>query len=190
MEHGALQLFKRVGRVLFGRHLLATNATISTVMGIAGDLVQQHYEVLSGHQSRINALRTSHMAAAGLTTGMVSHYWYVLLDRWMLGRSLRVVVLKVLYDQVVFSPINLAVYFGTVGLLEQSGLAELGRELWCKGGTIYQVEWIVWPPAQFINFYVLPLKYRVFFDNLVSFGFDVYSPYIKYKDQRAFVEST
>ncbi|XP_077503906.1 mpv17-like protein 2 isoform X1 [Amblyomma americanum] len=187
MEYGALQLFRRFGRALFGRHLVATNATISTVMGITGDLVQQHYEILCGHQADINAVRTSHMAAAGLTTGMVCHYWYVLLDRWMLGRSLRTVLLKVLYDQVVFSPICLAVYFGTVSLLERSTWAELGRELWCKGGTIYRVEWVVWPPAQFLNFYVLPLRYRVFFDNLISFGFDVYSPYIKYRDQRTHV---
>lgn len=184
MEHGALQLFRSVGRALFGRHLVLTNATISTVMGVAGDLVQQHYEILSGHQAQVSSVRTFHMGAAGLTTGMISHYWYVLLDRWMLGRSLRTVLLKVLYDQVVFSPINLTVYFGTVGILERSGWAEMRSEIWAKGCTIYKVEWFIWPPAQFLNFYVLPLRYRVFFDNLVSFGFDVYSPYVKYKDKR------
>ncbi|XP_037277165.2 mpv17-like protein 2 [Rhipicephalus microplus] len=181
MTHGSVHFFKKCTRVLFGRHLVATNATISTVMGIVGDLVQQHYEVLSGRQAAINSVRTSHMAAAGLTTGVVCHYWYVLLDRWMLGRSVRTVLLKVLYDQVVFSPINLVVYFGTVGLLERSSCAELSHELWFKGGTVYKVEWVVWPPAQFLNFYVLPLRYRVFFDNLISFGFDVYLPYVKYK---------
>ncbi|KAH8026854.1 hypothetical protein HPB51_026189 [Rhipicephalus microplus] len=70
MTHGAVHFFKKCTRVLFGRHLVATNATISTVMGIVGDLVQQHYEVLSGRQAAINSVRTSHMAAAGLTTGM------------------------------------------------------------------------------------------------------------------------
>lgn len=184
MEHGALQLFKTVGRALFGRHLLLTNATISTVMGIVGDSVQQHYEILSGHQSNVNGVRALHMGAAGFTTGMICHYWYVLLDRWMVGRSLRAVLLKVLYDQVVFSPISLTVYFGTVGLLEQSSCSELMSETWSKGCTIYKVEWIIWPPAQFLNFYVLPLRYRVFFDNLISFGFDVYTPYIKYRDHR------
>lgn len=109
---------------------------------------------------------------------------YVLFDRWMVGRSLRAVLLKVLYDQVVFSPISLTVYFGTVGLLEQSSCSELMSETWSKGCTIYKVEWIIWPPAQFLNFYVLPLRYRVFFDNLISFGFDVYTPYIKYRDHR------
>ncbi|XP_064467460.1 mpv17-like protein 2 [Ornithodoros turicata] len=184
METGALQLLKTIGRALFGRHLLLTNATFSTVMGIAGDIVQQHYEILSGHQSVLNPVRTSHMAAAGLTTGVVCHYWYALLDRWMVGRALRTVVLKVLYDQVVFSPVNLVVYFGTVAVLERSRPAALWEELCTKGGHIYRVEWVVWPPAQVFNFYVLPLRYRVFFDNLVSFGFDVYTPYVKYKDHR------
>uniref|UniRef100_A0A0K8RGJ9 Uncharacterized protein n=1 Tax=Ixodes ricinus TaxID=34613 RepID=A0A0K8RGJ9_IXORI len=187
MEHGALQLFRSVGRALFGRHLVLTNATISTVMGVAGDLVQQHYEILSGHQAQVSSVRTFHMGAAGLTTGMISSLLGMCLlgiRLGMLGRSLRTVLLKVLYDQVVFSPINLTVYFGTVGVLERSGWAEMRSEIWAKGCTIYKVEWFIWPPAQFLNFYVLPLRYRVFFDNLVSFGFDVYSPYVKYKDKR------
>lgn len=184
METGALQLLKTIGRALFGRHLLLTNATFSAVMGITGDVVQQRYEILSGHQPVLNVVRTSHMAAAGLTTGIVSHYWYVLLDRWIVGRALRTVLVKVLYDQVLFSPINLFVYFGTVAVLEHSSPAILWEELSCKGRHIYCVEWAVWPPAQLLNFYLIPLRYRVFFDNMVSFGFDVYTPYVKYKDQR------
>ncbi|GFQ81677.1 mpv17-like protein 2 [Trichonephila clavata] len=169
-----------VGNHLFRKHLLLTNATFSMAMGVAGDLVQQHYEILTDREDSWKPVRTSHMGAAGLTTGVLSHYWYIMIDIFIPGSSLRCVVKKVLYDQIVFSPVNLTVYFGTVAALEGSW-NELKAELWEKGSKIYTAEWIIWPPAQFINFYLLPLRYRVLFDNFISFGFDIYSPYIKYR---------
>lgn len=58
------------------------------------------------------------------------------------------------------------------------------EELFEKGlQNIYLAEWFIWPPAQVINFYCLPLRYRILFDNFVSLGFDIYSPYVKYKTE-------
>ena len=45
------------------------------------------------------------------------------------------------------------------------------------------VEWGIWPAAQWVNFYLLPMRYRILFDNVISFFFDIYSPYIKYKTE-------
>ena len=49
------------------------------------------------------------------------------------------------------------------------------------GSNLYAAEWLIWPPAQFINFSLLPTRYRVAFDNLVSLGFDGYTSYIKHR---------
>lgn len=43
---------------------------------------------------------------------------------------------------------------------------------------LYKAEWIVWPTAQVINFWILPLKYRVLYDNTISLGYDVYTSYV------------
>ena len=76
------------------------------------------------------------------------------------------------------------VYFSTVGLLERISWKKIKDEIIEKGlGNIWKVELVVWTPAQFINFYILPLRYRILFDNLVSLGFDIYSPYVKYKTE-------
>ena len=106
---------------LFGRkNLLITNAVISALMGAAGDAVQQNYDILTekrdkkgsingGEVSKFEFTRTAHMTAAGLTTGVVTHYWYILLDRYMgPGRMPFLILKKVLIDQIIFSPINLA----------------------------------------------------------------------------------
>ena len=197
-----------VHQVLFGRrHLLLTNLTISAGMGALGDSVVQSYERLlapedtKGHSGpevegptsteedprsepkSYQLTRTLHMTAAGLSTGFTTHYWYLGLERLLGSRRTAAVLLrKILLDQVLFSPLNLLVYFGTLGLCERTTWATVRGELLEKGlGDIYLVEWAVWPPAQLINFALLPLRYRILFDNVVSFGFDVYSPYVKYE---------
>lgn len=165
-------------------------------MGALGDAVQQHYDLICGRMSEkkdeplraaesFSWTRTLHMSAAGLTTGVVTHYWYILLDK-RLGvlRNAKTITTKILVDQILFSPINLAVYFSTIGIMERSSIARVKDELVEKGmEQIYVAEWLIWPPAQFVNFYFLPLRYRILWDNLISLGFDIYSPYVKYRTE-------
>lgn len=111
--------------IVFGRkNLLITNALISALMGAAGDAVQQNYDILTAKKCKNNKkdsiirddeaktqfefTRTFHMTAAGLTTGVVTHYWYILLDRYMgPGKMPLLIAKKVLIDQIIFSPVNL-----------------------------------------------------------------------------------
>lgn len=111
--------------------------------------------------------------------------WYIYLDKLMgRGRTQKLVLKKVLVDQIVFSPVNLLCYFTTVGLLERRSLRYIYEEFKQKGmANIYLVEWGIWPAAQWVNFYLLPMRYRILFDNVISFFFDIYSPYIKYKTE-------
>ena len=55
---------------------------------------------------------------------------------------------------------------------------ELGTQLWLS-------EWFIWPPAQFVNFYFLPTKYRVIYDNLVSLFYDWYTSHLKHNKASA-----
>lgn len=199
VPHHAARVARFVNQVLFGRsNLLLTNALISTAMGALGDAVQQHYDLICGRMTakkshedqlpvadKFNWTRTLHMSAAGLTTGVVTHYWYILLDK-RLGvlRNAKTITTKILVDQILFSPVNLAVYFSTIGVMERSSVARVRDELLEKGmEQIYVAEWLIWPPAQFVNFYFLPLRYRILWDNLISLGFDIYSPYVKYRTE-------
>lgn len=222
VRNRSVKLARFVHLVVFGsRNLLLTNALISALMGAAGDCVQQNYDIMmqsirkednkngpvldaarTDECSKYCTTRTNHMAAAGLTTGVVTHYWYILLDRYFGSkRSTVLITKKILLDQILFSPVNLfgllflcliniiiivyfisLVYFTTLGACERSSWRHIKDELMEKGfENIYIAEWLVWPPMQMINFALIPLRYRILFDNVVSFGFDIYSPYVKYK---------
>lgn len=89
------------------------------------------------------------------------------------------VVIKILLDQLVGTPITLALFFFVFGMLEGKGRDEIFDEARIKAWSLYLAEWIVFPIAQFFNFYFLPPKYRVLYTNAVSLCFDSYISYVK-----------
>lgn len=118
----------------------------------------------------------------GLTSGFLCHYWYLFLDKKIPGKSIGVVARKILYDQIFFSPICILACLVAAGLIESSNHQTILKELQDKGTKLYLAEWFVWPPAQFINFYFLPTRFRVIYDNFVSLGYDMYTSHVKHED--------
>ena len=57
---------------------------------------------------------------------------------------------------------------------------EVMEEIKSKAWRLYAAEWVIWPPAQIINFYILPTRFRVLYDNTISLGYDVYTSYVKH----------
>lgn len=116
----------------------------------------------------------------GLTSGFLCHYWYIFLDKRVPGKSLSIVARKILYDQILFSPINIVACLAVAGLLEACSRKELIEDIADKGLRLYLAEWFIWPPAQFFNFYFLPTRFRVIYDNTISLGYDMYTSHVKY----------
>ena len=133
---------------------------------------------------------------------------YQVLDRTFPGHTGRIIAKKLIADQIIFSPICLLAFFFTLCLSrkvlrnaddaiisqniakdsqnhpnlenEVKELNTLIEELRHKGILLYLSEWIIWPPAQFINFYFLPTQFRVLYDNLVSLLYDIYTSHVCY----------
>lgn len=162
------------------KYLLLTNCCISISLSSVGDILEQQYELYKKDIEAYSSKRTAHMAFSGLTVGIVCHYWYRYIDKRIPGKSLSVVLRKVLWDQVICSPIVISTFFLTLGILEASSKEQILREIKEKAMRLYIAEWTVWPPAQIINFYFLPNKYRILYDNTISLGYDVYTSKVKH----------
>ncbi|XP_049808608.1 mpv17-like protein 2 isoform X1 [Schistocerca nitens] len=171
---------RNVGHTMFNKYLLLTNVGISMCLSATGDVIQQHYEMMHNERKNVELIRTRNMSISGVTVGVVCHFTYNYLDKKLPGRSLQTVLKKVVVDQLVFSPIYLTVFFFTLAILEGSNWVTLKKEVTHKAWRLYLAEWLIWPPAQVINFYFLPTKFRVLYDNTISLGFDIYTSYIKH----------
>lgn len=174
------QKCRHISNIMFSKYLLATNIGISMSLSATGDIIQQRYEMFQEEGKKWDAIRTRNMSISGVTVGIVCHYTYNFMDNVLPGRTFKLVMKKVVLDQLIFSPIYLGVFFTTLAWVEGSNLRTLMNEVTQKGWRLYLAEWIVWPPAQVINFYFLPTKFRVLYDNIISLGFDIYTSYVKH----------
>lgn len=174
--HASHQAFSR-------KYLLYTNLFLSTSISVVGDSLEQQYEL---HQEDIEAFdgkRTAHMGFSGFTAGIICHNWYIYLDKIITGRTFGMLMKKLLLDQFICSPVVILSFFATVAIFEESPWKNFNDEVKDKFLTLYVAEWTVWPPAQLINFYFLPTKFRVIYDNTISLGYDIYTSRVKHSSR-------
>lgn len=176
-----VNVYQKAITVAFSRkYLFYTNVTLSTGISTLGDLLEQHYELHTNQLEKYDIERTGHMSLSGFSAGVISHNWYNFLDKIITGRSFGMVIKKLLLDQFICSPLIILSFFATVAIFEEHPLESFNEEVQDKFLILYKAEWIVWPPAQIINFYFLPTRYRVVYDNTISLGYDIYTSQIKH----------
>jgi protein Mpv17 len=182
----------KTAKILFKKHLFVTNIGISFGLSGLGDIFQQkreHSKASSGcstsgcsSKPMVNYSRTLHMSTSfGITSGFLCHFWYKYLDKTLPGHGIRTVVAKIAWDQILFSPVCIAACLLVAGRLENKSTEHLLSQTVQLGGRLYLAECLIWPPAQFINFYYLPTRYRVLYDNIISLVYDVYTSHVKHQ---------
>lgn len=166
------------------RFLLVTNTGITVCLGCLGDILQQNYEIICKRQDEWDHLRTSQVLLTGFIIGPVCHFWYKTLDRFLPGRNLKVVCKKILIDQIVFSPVNIGLFLVMISYLNGGSRKSTLDDLNNKGLDLLKAEWVIWPPAQLVNFLFVPSRFRVLYDNSVSLAFDSYYSYVTFSRDR------
>ncbi|XP_019878339.2 mpv17-like protein 2 [Aethina tumida] len=180
IKHTIFPKFSNLVRTAFSdKYLLYTNVAISISLSGLGDVLEQNYEILTEELETWDPKRTRMMALSGCGVGVVCHYWYRVLDRTLPGYTIRTVCKKIVVDQMIGSPLAISTFFLSCAYLEGSSMNQFVEEVKAKAWRLYAAEWMIWPPAQFINFYWLSTKYRVLFDNTISLGYDVYTSKVK-----------
>lgn len=177
----ALQPLVSTGKVLFSKkYLLYTNTTVSVTLSAAGDLLNQKYQIYKEEMTEVDKKRSRDVAVTGLFIGPFCHYWYQFLDRRFPGRTFKILTKKILVDQIFCSPVIIGLFLVVTSTLEKKSWEKVIEENKDKVLKLYAADWLIYPPAQYINFYCLPTQYRVIYDNVISFAFDVYFSKVKY----------
>ncbi|KAG8302909.1 mpv17-like protein 2 isoform X1 [Homalodisca vitripennis] len=176
------QLHDFTHKKLLGKYLFLTNTISSGILMAVGDGVQQQIEFYRNvHKSeKYDWIRTMNMAIVGLALGSAQHFFYRYIDQILPKRTFQSVCRKIFLDQIIASPCAIFIFFYGLGLLEDGNFAGAHSEMKHKFFTIYVMDWMVWPPTQYLNFAYLSAKYRVVYINFVTMLYDVFLSYVKY----------
>jgi len=145
--------------------------TAGTLSALGDIVAQQVFEKPEMH----NFARTLKMTCFGF------FYYAPLISRWMVlaeklfpGRSPASLTKKIIMDQTIISS-GLTVGFLLInevvdGRGVNSGLRKINQDF----GDMIVANWQLWTPTQLINFYFMPLHYRVIFSKVVGFFWNIY----------------
>ena len=79
------------------------------------------------------------ISASGLVLGPLQYYWYTYLDKILSTRSTKVIMKKILLDQLIGATVYNAIFIYIVTLFEGKSLKECFKELNDKFLYIYAV---------------------------------------------------
>jgi protein Mpv17 len=93
--------------------------------------------------------RTMQLGITGFTfSGPISHVWYGVLERLVTTRHYYGgLVLRMILDALLFSPVAVAGYFSWRGVLEGKSLTEIKEKLTMKWQQAVVASWSFWPAA-------------------------------------------
>ncbi|CAG5120737.1 unnamed protein product [Candidula unifasciata] len=193
MTRVVYQLYSSVqtgGKLIFSKqYLLYTNIGLSVGISAVGDVLEQSYQhSKNGSFSRASwdCTRTGKMAATGLVVAPFIHYWYQQLDVIFPGRCWKVLFKKVSLDFIICSPVCVLLFLMTTGLLDRQGWSSFKEELQKTGTTMCLTDLLVWTPLQIFNFYFLPTRYRILFDNIVSLAMDTFYSHLRFGENSSY----
>ncbi|CAD6199986.1 unnamed protein product [Caenorhabditis auriculariae] len=161
-------------------HPFRTQVVVSASIGAAGDVLAQYIT----QEPKWDKLRTARFFF--LTAGFIvpaQFVWLRFLERVKFGGPKFNPLIRVFLDQVAFSPVIGSLTLINLWLLEGYSLKE-SKEKWDQiFGTIYKNSLFVWPSVQLINFYLVPLNYRIFLIQTVALLWNAYMSISTQKSQ-------
>lgn len=154
----------------------------ASLMGL-GDVIAQTF--IDGKQlTQINPMRTLQYSVVGLVVGPTVGKWYRILEG-IYGKE--AVVKKVLTDQLIFSPVFIAILVTSLNLLQGLSWDEAVTKVQNSYFDILLTGYQIWPAVQVVNFYFIPIQYRVLLVQAVAV---VWNTYLSWKLNSTTVEAT
>ena len=175
---------------------LLTKSTTSAVIMSIGDVLCQKLEQsieYGSQQSRVainnenskpspqlDWHRTRQVAITGFTwSGPISHTWYAILEHLVTIKDKLIgLIFRMLMDAFIFSPVAVAGYFIWRTILEGGGSKDIVAKLRDSYVNALLASFRFWPCANIINFSLVPVEYRVLYNNILSLFWNGYLSHI------------
>ncbi|KAL8558247.1 hypothetical protein ACOMHN_040945 [Nucella lapillus] len=163
-------------RVLSKYPLTTMCSTTGTLMA-AGDGISQM--CIEGKSVRDYQLKRSgrFFVLGFVALGPMLRFWYLALDKMYAGTKLAPLKM-VVTDQTLGAPAILFTFVAGLGILKGESKKQIMETIRRDYIMILINNYKVWPAAQAINFFFMPLQHRVLFVNFVALGWNTYLAWV------------
>ena len=175
-----VRAFRAYGRAQNCRPYTVQLLTSITIY-ILGDLNAQ---LLFGEKDKpYDPIRTLRMVTIGGILSAPSYRWFLFLSNLFSSRFPKpvAVALRVLVNQIIFTPVFLTSFFSLQSLLNGSTTEEAGDYVQQVLPTAYKNSCQLWPAVSAINFYWIKLEYRSIFSGVIAIGWNAYLSFLSQK---------
>ncbi|KAF7595225.1 Protein required for ethanol metabolism [Aspergillus hancockii] len=168
-------MFSWYQRCLLQRPVLTQSLTTACLFGVGDGLAQQGVEKrgIAHH----DVTRTARMVFyGGAVFGPAATKWFQFLQtRISLRTPGKTLVARVAADQLIFAPTMISVFLSSMSLMEGGDPREkLNKTYW----QALRTNWMIWPALQSVNFYLVPLQYRVLTVNVFNIGWNCFLSFL------------
>ncbi|KAK7091279.1 mitochondrial inner membrane protein Mpv17-like [Littorina saxatilis] len=169
-------LWRSYLRVLDKYPISTMCSTTGTLMA-AGDAISQ-LAIEGNTIKKYDTVRSGRFFVLGFCVmGPMLRFWYLALHKMYHGT--RYASLKMLVtDQTVGAPVVLATFVVGIGALRGDSRQQIKDSMKRDYLTIMLNNYKIWPAAQTINFFFMPLQHRVLFVNFIALGWNTYLAWI------------
>jgi len=151
---------------------------------VGGDVISQ--TIVLQDITAIDLRQTTTFAIAGLIfVGPAVRGCLVAIDK-MFGPTSNIKVLskKLFVDQILIAPVFLVCYISVLTLLKTMSFQEVMPELKKNYLNVLSMNYKFWPVVQMLNYYFVPLTYRVLFGSSASLIWNTLFSYRLYNKRK------
>ncbi|XP_076470413.1 mpv17-like protein isoform X2 [Babylonia areolata] len=153
--------------------LLKTMAAYG-VLWTASDITQ---ELVVSRKNHVDWSKTARIATTGTCVmAPLMYNWIHFAERLFPGSSMKMILKKVIAEQICFAPIAITSFYSTTSILE-------GKPVWPELKSKYKQTFLVglcyWPFAQMLNFRFVPHHYKPLAVACFSFVWTIFLCFMK-----------
>lgn len=172
--------------------LLTKSLTSSSIMTVSDVICQKlvmantktdRKETDSTPTPSLDYVRMLQVAITGIVwSGPIQHWWFGTLDKIVtIQHPILRLVVKLIFDSMIFSPLTISGYFTVRSMLEGSGFKGAYEKLSTRLVSTVKGAWKFWPIVNIVNFGLVPLQFRVLYSNILSLFWTGYLTYVNSK---------
>jgi len=154
---------------------ISTKSLSSAIGFILGDFIAQ----MITRNFKYDLIRSIRIGAFGaLIHGPCGHLFFSLLEKKLPGGGVGVVTLKVIIDQLIWSPLFATLLISFLGITSGCAPYQIYKIISASLKPLVLLSWMIWPLAHFFNFRIVPTKHRLLYSNIIQLIYNVIACYI------------